>query len=63
MQTLYIDQYHNIFWARTRAELSRQIPGRVSKMYVDKKDGSVSHVGYIIGQHWLTAYRPYEKKD
>jgi len=26
------------------------------KMYVEKKDGSVYHVGYVIGQHWFTLY-------
>ena len=30
------------------------------QVYVDKKDGSVVHCGYVIGQHWLTAYRPVE---
>lgn len=29
----------------------------VQKMYQDKRDGSVVHVGYVIGGHWLTLYR------
>lgn len=60
---LYLDQWGNKFWARTVKELREQIPGRVSKMYVDKKDGSIAHVGYVIGEHWLTAYCPVEIKQ
>ena len=62
-RTLYIDQWGNRFWATTVKELRNQIGmggSRVSKMYRDKKDGRVVHVGYVIGQHWLTAFRPVE---
>ena len=62
-QTLYFDQWGNRFWAKTVKELRRKIEGggsRVGKMYRDKKDGSIVHVGYVIGSHWLTAYRPVE---
>lgn len=58
--TLYIDQYGNKFTARTLAELREQIPGKVEKMYKDKVDGKTVHCGYIVGQHWLTAYQPVE---
>jgi hypothetical protein len=57
---LYLDQWGERYWARTIADLRAQIGmggSRVSKMYIDKKDGSVAHVGYVVGQHWLTAYR------
>lgn len=60
---LYVDQYGNRFYASTVAELRSQIGmggSRVSKMYRDKPDGSVTHTGYVIGQHWLTAYAPVE---
>jgi hypothetical protein len=57
---LYLDQYGNAFWARTLKELKEQIPGRVSIMYCDKKDGSTVRQGYVIGQHWLQAYQPVE---
>lgn len=60
---LYLDQWGNKFWARTVKELREQIPGRINKMYVDKKDGSIVHVGYVIGEHWLTAYAPVEIKQ
>lgn len=62
-RTLYIDQYGNLFWASTRKELREQIGmggSRISKMYRDKTDGSVVFVGYVIGDHWLTAYTPKE---
>ena len=58
---LYIDQYGNKFWARTRKELSQQIPGKVSLMYVTKKDERTVRTGYVIGQHWLSAIIPDEK--
>ena len=60
-QTLYMDQWGNKFRAKTVKSLRDKVGGgRISKMYVDKKDGSVVHCGYVIGQHWLTAYRPVE---
>jgi hypothetical protein len=61
--TLYLDQWGNRFWASTLKDLRKQIEmggSRVAKMYVDKKDGDVAHVGYVIGQHWLTAYQRVE---
>lgn len=58
--TLYIDQWGSRWWAKTIKELREQIGGRVSKMYVDKKDGRSVHVGYVVGQHWLTAYQRVE---
>lgn len=61
--TLYVDQYGNRFAASTVKELREQIGmggSRVSKMYRDKKDGRTVHCGYVIGAHWLTAYRPLE---
>lgn len=62
---LYIDQWGNRFFAKTVKALRQQIGmggSRVSKMYRDKKDGQVVHVGYVIGGHWLTAYVPFEKE-
>jgi hypothetical protein len=54
---LYLDQYGNKWLARTVRELREKIGGgRVSKMYVDKKDGRTVHNGYVIGQHWCTAF-------
>lgn len=60
---LYVDQWGNRFWAKTVKELRKQIGGggsRVLKMYRDKKDGRVVHVGYVVGEHWCIAYQPVE---
>lgn len=57
---LWLDQYGNKFWARNRKELTQQIPGKVSIMYVDKKDGRTVKSGYVIGQHWLSCFEPRE---
>jgi hypothetical protein len=58
---LYIDQFNNRFFARTRKDLSEQIPGKVSIMYIDKKNGTTVRIGYVIGQHWLECYVPFEQ--
>ena len=61
MIKLYISQYGDKFYAKTLKELRQQIPGRCSKMYVDRKEKTLD-VGYVIGQLWLTAYQPIEKE-
>ncbi len=58
---LYLDQYGNRFYARTLKELKSQLSGKVSIMYRDKKDGPTVRAGYVIGQHWLTAYVSLEQ--
>jgi hypothetical protein len=58
---LYLDQWGNRFWAHSVRTLRERVGGgAVSKMYRDKADGSTVHVGYVVGQHWLTAYQPVE---
>lgn len=57
--TLFLDQHGNRFYSRTLRELRAQIPGRISKMYRDTRNGTL-HVGYVIGRHWLTAFQPVE---
>ena len=59
---VYIDQYGQRFYAATVRELRTQIPGRCSKMYIDAKDGHSYHIGYVIGQLWLTKYAPVRVK-
>ena len=59
---LFVSQYGDRFYARTIKELREQIPGRCSKMYVDRK-GETIHVGYVVGRLWLTAYIPMETKS
>lgn len=58
---LYIDQHGSKFWANLVKSLVEQIGGgRVSKMLRDKQDGRTVHTGYVIGQHWLSAFVPVE---
>lgn len=62
-QYLYIDQYDQKYIASTIKELKEKISPytkypKVSKMYVDMKDGSTQHIGYIINGQWLRAYKP-----
>jgi len=60
---LFIDQYGGKEWARSLKELKEKVgPGRVSKQYVDKKDGTTVHCGYVIGRRWFTRYIPWEKQ-
>ena len=59
---LYLDQYGNKFFAKTVKELKSQLgKTKASRMFVDSKDGKTYHIGYVIGQHWLTAYEPIRK--
>lgn len=61
--TLYMDQYgskyhcHYIYELKTKHYLS----GKMSKMYVDGKDGKRYHVGYVVGNIWLSAYQPFRE--
>jgi len=62
---MFIDQYGYKYFAYTRKELIKEVcpytkSPKVAKMYKDKKDGSIVHCGYIISDHWLTAYIPLE---
>jgi len=40
-----------------RKELEAIYCGKVSKMYVDDNDGNTQHVGYVIGNNWITLYK------
>lgn len=58
--TMGIDQYGQHFddlgkYPR-KTLLERLGRKRASKMYVDKKDGSTVHIGYVIAGHWITLY-------
>jgi hypothetical protein len=58
---LYMDQYGKHWYARSVRELHRKLGGhRPAKMYVDKKDGSTVHIGYVVGRHWCTMFVPVE---
>jgi hypothetical protein len=60
---LWVDQYGQHVWARTVKELrAKSGGGRISKMYVDAKDGSASrHVGYVVGGRWFTGFIPMQR--
>lgn len=54
-----IDQYDQTHHGLTHPRkdlLSRFDRKHAAKMYVDKKDGSCVHVGYVIAGLWLTVY-------
>jgi len=55
-----IDQYGTTYHGlkHPRKELMERLGYRsASRMYVENKEGKTFHVGYVIGQHWLTVYR------
>lgn len=63
---LFVDQYGQKFYAATVKELRAQIHGggcKVSRMYVDRMDGSTYAVGYCVGDLWLTEFARVEKKQ
>lgn len=55
--TLFIDQHGQIVYARTTRELREKIAGRINKMYITINDITY-HVGYVVGNRWLSAYMP-----
>ena len=62
---LYIDQYGQQAYAQTVKELCEKFGysrGTARRMYVDKKDGTARHVGYVVGPHWFTMFRRVESE-
>lgn len=60
---LYVDQYGNQWYAKTVAELHSKIGhGKISKMYIDHGSHSY-HIGYCVGQHWCSAFVPYQQME
>ena len=58
---LFLDQFGEPIWARTVKELRAKAGGgRVSKMYVDKKDGRTVRCGYVDGRRWFSRFAPVE---
>ena len=61
-----VDQYNNTYHNLTHPRkdlLNRLGATHAERMYVDKKDGTTVHVGYIIRHHWICLYEvtPFEK--
>jgi hypothetical protein len=67
MVYMAIDQYGETHHGLThpRKDLM-QIMGvqHADKVFVDKKDGTTNHIGYIVAGHWFTLYevRPFERQ-
>lgn len=59
---VFINQYGQVYYAETLKELRTKIPGHLSKMYCDDKDGKSFHVGYVIGHEWFTMYKSVIKE-
>lgn len=60
---LFIDQNGSRVYAHTIKELREECGGgRVFKIYRDKKDGRVVHVGYGVGHRWFNMYQPIERE-
>lgn len=59
-ETMAVDQYgqtyHGLGPHPRKALLERLGRKHAAKMYVDKKDGSTAHIGWIISGLWLTVY-------
>lgn len=53
----YGETYHGLGQYPRKALLERLYKQHATKMYVDKKDGSAVHIGYIIGGLWITLYK------
>ena len=60
----YNETYHDLGKFPRKELINRIGGGKVSKIYQDKKDGSVVHTGYVIGKTWLNLYKvePFEKQ-
>lgn len=40
-----------------RKQLAQQLgTSKLEKMYIDKKNGSTAHVGYVAGDEWWTLF-------
>ena len=52
----YGETYHNLGKYPRKELLNRLGYKKADKMYVDKKDGSIAHIGYVIGRNWITLY-------
>jgi hypothetical protein len=60
MTYMAIDQYghteHNLGDHPRRELLRRMCRKSARKMYVDKKNGSSAHIGWIVAGHWFTVF-------
>lgn len=56
--------YHNLGEHPRKMLIERIGAQHVNKMYIERKDGSNPHIGYVVGQHWVTLYEvtPFEEE-
>ena len=58
--TMGIDQYgqvyHSLGQHPRKALLDKLCRKHAAKMYVDRKDGTVAHTGYIVAGLWIRLY-------
>jgi hypothetical protein len=58
---LWLDQHGQFFFARTIKEAHIAAGGgKISKVYIDTKDGRTKHIGYCIGDRWFRCFVPWE---
>lgn len=57
--TLFRDQWGNVIFAASLAELKRKAcyRGGAAKQYIDTKAGTVWN-GYVLGRRWFSAFIP-----
>ena len=53
----YGQSYHDLGKHPRQELLNRLGYKSASKMYIDKKDGSSKHIGYIISNYWITLHK------
>lgn len=67
MEIMGIDQYGETYHGLThpRKELMERLCCQhANKMYIDKRDGTSKHIGYVVAGRWITLYEltPWEKE-
>ncbi len=64
--TMALDQYGGAYYnldPHPRKELLKRFgTSHADKMYIERRDGTNPHIGYIIAGYWLTLYNvtPWE---
>jgi hypothetical protein len=51
---IFIDQYDVVHYAHSVKELRANLGGAITRMYRDAHKGRPVHIGYVVGQLWLT---------
>lgn len=58
----YGNTYHDLGPHPRKALLDRLGYSSARRMFIDSKDGRVFHIGYVIGDRWLTLYEVTPKQ-